>query len=170
MLTPIRKPTLTRGRSPIIYIKDVVITRSRESSVLYGDNMSTLQRTLRVVTYNVRRFTAKDGSSTASVIAAALAQLQPSVVCLNEVDISQPDVLSTVAQHIGNATGEGPAYVDFFGHVRGKYGNAVVSRFPIVKSQHHHLAGGTEALPKPKLVDRHPFLPTSVIPLPHGPV
>lgn len=94
---------------------------------------------LRVITYNVRRFTREDGSSSAAAIGDALASLQPSVVALNEVDTkSQPEALSLVAEKLGGF------FVAFFGHVRGSYGNALLSRYPIAAIRETHLRGGTE--------------------------
>mmetsp|Transcript_80364 Transcript_80364/g.152789 ORF Transcript_80364/g.152789 Transcript_80364/m.152789 type:complete len:342 (-) Transcript_80364:81-1106(-) len=93
---------------------------------------------LRVVTYNVRRFN-KNGISTVNAIADALAELQPTVVALNEVDTSlRPEGLASVAERLGGFS------VAFFGHVAGRYGNAVLSKYPIRAIRETHLRGGTE--------------------------
>ena len=47
---------------------------------------------LRFVTYNVRRFTDDDGESTVAQVARSLRALQPSFVCLNEVDLDKRPV------------------------------------------------------------------------------
>jgi endonuclease/exonuclease/phosphatase family metal-dependent hydrolase len=97
---------------------------------------------LRFVTYNVRRFTGADGSSTVAEIAAALRRLKPSFVCLNEVDLDKrPGALETVSRELGGF------YIEFFGHVKGKagfdkYGNALLSRYPPARSTRTHLDGG----------------------------
>jgi len=98
----------------------------------------------RVVSYNVRRFTAMDGSPSFVAIAAAIAALRPSIVCLNEVDMHKaPEALAQVAAQMSQ-DGAAPATVEFFGHVRGRYGNAIISSWPVLSKQHIHLDGGTE--------------------------
>ena len=37
-------------------------------------------------------------------------------------------------------------HVAFFGHVRGRYGNALLSRFPILATRETHVRGGSEVL------------------------
>lgn len=94
---------------------------------------------LRFVTYNVRRFTGPDGSSNVSEIAAALAALDPTLVALNEVDIKmRPGALEEIAETLGGFS------VSFFGHVAGRYGNALLSKLPVVATRTNHLRGGTE--------------------------
>lgn len=94
---------------------------------------------MRVVTYNVRRFKSNDGMSTAPAIGDALASLQPSLVALNEVDTRlRPEGLATVAERLGGFS------IAFFGHVRGQYGNALLSKYPIKAIRETHLRGGTE--------------------------
>ena len=118
---------------------------------------------LRVVQLNVKRFSDKHGQSTAEVglfvkhdlddrlvppnaedpvrdpqpawqaIADALADLRPSVVCFNEVDThKQPEALDHISRRLGMRA-------EFFGHVRARYGNALLSSLPIRAVTHHHL-------------------------------
>ena len=100
---------------------------------------------LRLVTYNVRRFTAEDGSSTVAEVAASLRALGPSFVCLNEVDLDKrPGALEAVARELGGFR------IEFFGHVKGKagfekYGNALLSRYPPVGAERTHLDGGFQS-------------------------
>eukprot|EP00927_Polykrikos_kofoidii_P034106 TRINITY_DN28937_c0_g1_i1.p1 TRINITY_DN28937_c0_g1~~TRINITY_DN28937_c0_g1_i1.p1 ORF type:complete len:388 (+),score=58.52 TRINITY_DN28937_c0_g1_i1:98-1261(+) len=94
---------------------------------------------VRVVTYNVRRFKSGDGSSSVDAVADALVSLKPQIVVLNEVDVkSRPEALSMLANRLGNFE------VAFFGHVRGHYGNALLSRYRIAATRETHLRGGTE--------------------------
>lgn len=96
---------------------------------------------LRVLTYNVRRFKGREGESTVAAIGDALAALAPAVVALNEVDLQQqPQALETVAARLGGFT------VAFFGHVRGRYGNALLSRLPVLAVRETHLRGGSEVV------------------------
>eukprot|EP00928_Gymnodinium_smaydae_P090015 TRINITY_DN73880_c0_g1_i1.p1 TRINITY_DN73880_c0_g1~~TRINITY_DN73880_c0_g1_i1.p1 ORF type:complete len:360 (+),score=83.86 TRINITY_DN73880_c0_g1_i1:50-1081(+) len=94
---------------------------------------------LRVLTFNVRRFKSADGGCSADAVGRALSALKPGLVALNEVDVHlRPDALSQVAEHLGGFS------IAFFGHVRGRYGNALLSRFPILDVRETHLRGGTE--------------------------
>jgi len=96
---------------------------------------------LRVISYNVRRFKGADGECTAAAIGDALAPLAPALVALNEVDIrTRPEALKTLAERLGGFS------VAFFGHSRGVYGNALLSRHPIVATRETHLRGGSEFL------------------------
>merc|ERR1712023_9689 len=38
----------------------------------------------------------------------------------------------------------GPEHLQFWGHVKGRYGNAILSSFPIQSTIYHHLRGGSE--------------------------
>jgi endonuclease/exonuclease/phosphatase family metal-dependent hydrolase len=94
---------------------------------------------MRIITYNTMRFKARDGSSTEAAIGDALAGLQPTIVALNEVDIRlRPAALPALAERLGGF------YFAFFGHVRGQYGNALLSKYPIKAIRETHLRGGTE--------------------------
>lgn len=77
-------------------------------------------------------------------ITEALVSLQPHIITLNEVDTNlRPEALETVAHALTKETGD-PWNYEFFGHVRGRYGNAVLSRYPISARQDVNLRGGTE--------------------------
>jgi len=94
---------------------------------------------LKIVTYNVRRFTSADKQSTVSAIGDALAALEPTVVTLNEVDVRlRPEALTAIAERLGGFS------IAFFGHVRGQYGNALLSKYPIRAIRETHLRGGTQ--------------------------
>ncbi|EKX52580.1 hypothetical protein GUITHDRAFT_101746 [Guillardia theta CCMP2712] len=98
---------------------------------------------MRVVQLNVKRFYGKENSSTVFAIAAALAALdpRPNFVCLNEVDVKlQPGGLEKIASSLG------PKFtIAFFGHVRDRYGNAIISNLPVLstKTFQHHIRGGS---------------------------
>lgn len=102
---------------------------------------------LRVIHLNVHRFanvaagssTSAAGSSTVGAVGAALSALHPDLVTLNEVDVAlMPGCLESVS------TALSLPFVDFFGHVRGTYGNAILSRYPLSRRKAVHLEGGTE--------------------------
>ncbi len=97
---------------------------------------------MRLIQYNVHRFVsagAAAGASTLPAIATALGQLAPDLLTLNEVDVAaDPTCLDTLSSELGLP------HVEFFGHVRGRYGNAVLSRYPLRRLASVHLEGGTE--------------------------
>ena len=101
---------------------------------------------LRIVSYNVRRFTdACNTESTVEKIGQALAKFRPTVVCLNEVDtVHRPQCLERLAQILGSET---PYDVNFYGHVRNSYGNAILTDPSVVEVrdvENFDLPGGTE--------------------------
>ena len=96
---------------------------------------------LRVVHLNVHRFSSvgREGVATTSAVAAALEGLKPDVVTLNEVDVAhRKGCLEAVSDLVSLP------YIEFFGHVRGSYGNAILSRYPLVRRTATKLDGGSE--------------------------
>mmetsp|Transcript_53329 Transcript_53329/g.98611 ORF Transcript_53329/g.98611 Transcript_53329/m.98611 type:complete len:360 (-) Transcript_53329:36-1115(-) len=101
-----------------------------------ADGESALR--VRLVQYNVRGMTTDTGEPAVQAVAGTLSALSPTVVCLNEVDERrQPTALRVLAEEAGFP------FVHFFGHVQGRYGNALLSRARIVQVQDIHLDGGT---------------------------
>jgi len=94
---------------------------------------------IRLVQYNVRGFTADDGTPAIDAIVQTLQALNPLIVCLNEVDLrKQPAALQQVSKILG------VEHVHFFGHVRGTYGNAILSRHPFIATRDVHVEGGSQ--------------------------
>lgn len=95
--------------------------------------------------------------------------MQAAVVCLNEVDLRrQPEGLDQLAE------ASGTPHVHFFGHVAGRYGNALLSRFPIRQVRDIHLEGGTEVEWPPnsglkRRIRRGLLAATLVLPVDRGP-
>jgi len=93
---------------------------------------------LRVVQYNVRRFTNDSQESTVATIGQSIQGISPAIVSLNEVDLKKcPECVLELGKSLGLP------YSHFFGHVRGTYGNALLSRFPISAVRDVHLEGGS---------------------------
>ena len=98
------------------------------------------KKTLRVMTYNIHHGEGTDGRQDLDRIAAVIKEAEPDLVALQEVDqkvkrsgqVDQPTELArlTGMQVVfgGNIPLEG-----------GEYGNAVLSRLPIVRHQNHLL-------------------------------
>lgn len=96
---------------------------------------------VRLVTYNVARFTTDAGVSSFERVIRNLVNLSPTVLCLNEVDVSKLESRGESLAQIADALGG--YHVAFFGHVQGRYGNAVLSKHPIRSRREIHLKGGT---------------------------
>ncbi len=102
---------------------------------------------MRVVTYNIHGWRGRDGRPNLPLLAQVLADLEPDVVGLNEVfhPDGRPDgppSLEALAQALGMHFVFGPclrwpATQDLPAR---SYGNALLSRWPILASAAHHLA------------------------------
>ena len=97
-----------------------------------------MREVLRVVQWNVRR--CRDLSDECSVarVVRTIRSLQPNLLSLNELDVAAtPSLLHQLSASCGLE------HTSFFGHVRGTYGNALLSTEPLSDIQHLHLDGGT---------------------------
>ena len=95
---------------------------------------------LRVVQYNIHRFLHPSNSkkSTLNDIVSSLKLLSPDVLALNEMDVTtSPTALNDLSQHLKLP------HVEFYGHVRQRYGNAILSKFPLKRVVATQLNGGT---------------------------
>jgi len=111
---------------------------------------------LRIVSYNIRHGRGMDDVVDPERIAAVIRDLRPDVVCLQEVDKDQPrsghiDLTEVLAELLEMEGVFGPNY--FFND--GEYGNATLSRFPIL--EHDNLA-----LPNPDDVEPRGALRTVI--------
>jgi len=122
--------------------RGALVAPSIETLLLQRTKSGKMHNKVRLVQLNVKRFTDQHGQSTAEGIAEFLAPLRPSLVAFNEVDThSRPDAIKDISIRLG-------MHSEFFGHVRGRYGNVLLSKFPVLATAQHHLRGGTEwALP-----------------------
>ena len=94
---------------------------------------------IRVMTYNIHHGEGTDGKIDLNRIAEVIRSQKADIVALQEVDrgverTARRDLISELAALTGmnNAFGKN---IDYQG---GDYGNAILSRFPIVKEQNHH--------------------------------
>ena len=96
---------------------------------------------LRLVQWNLRRAVDVQGSCSRERVVRAVESLRPNVLTLNEVCLQQAPTL------IEELTPTLP-YHSFFGHVRGTYGNALLSSEPLLNVHHVPLDGGTTVTTK----------------------
>ena len=97
--------------------------------------------TARLVHWNVRRcLDPASGKGSSGRVLACVQRLRPTVLSLNELDVTKSGtLLAELAAH-------GLRYQSFFGHVRdGTYGNALLSTEPLLEGSeaHTHLDGGS---------------------------
>ncbi len=115
--------------------------------VLCVENSShaELPQEIRVVTYNIHHGEGIDGKLDLERIAAVINAEKPDLVGLNEVDqgcgrsqgIDEPAVLAKL-------TGMTHVFEKNIDHDGGKYGNAILSRLPIVRHENHKLPSDYE--------------------------
>lgn len=100
---------------------------------------------LTVMTYNIRHGKGMDGKLNLDRIAATIATVAPDLVGLQEVDHLLPrSRFQRQAARLGRKLGMYHvlgANLNFF---LGRYGNAILSRYPIYGYQNHHLPGAGE--------------------------
>ena len=94
---------------------------------------------LRIVQWNVRRcIDPASGRSSSARVLSCVERLRPSLLSLNELDLTKAPTL------LDDLSALGYSQQSFFGHVRdGTYGNALVSTLPLTDAKHTHLDGGT---------------------------
>ncbi len=95
---------------------------------------------IRVLSYNIKHGQGVDGKVDLPRLAKVIISVNPDIVALQEVDsgtkrtdrVDQPTVL-------GELTGMKVLFGDNIDFEGGRYGNAVLSRLPIVRTQNHRL-------------------------------
>ena len=110
--------------------------------VLCGENSSyaELPQEIRVVTYNIHHGEGTDGKLDLERIAAVINAEKPDLVGLNEVDqgVRRSQGLDEPAE-LAKLTGMTHVFEKNIDHDGGKYGNAILSRLPIVRHENHKL-------------------------------
>lgn len=97
---------------------------------------------LTVATYNIHGAVGTDGRFAPERVAAVLDELQADVVALQEVPLGgadQVDVLALLRAHTGMFAAEGPTMES----PARRYGNAVLSRYPILATESIDLSFGS---------------------------
>ncbi len=101
--------------------------------------------TLRVVSYNIRHGVGMDGKLDLDRTAAVLRRLEPDLVALQEVDerCRRSGGVDQAAA-LGKALGMEHRFGEFMDYDGGRYGLAVLSRFPVKATRRHELPRGAE--------------------------
>lgn len=99
-----------------------------------------LPRELRVITYNIHHGEGTDGKVDLERIARILSAESPDLVALNEVDKGTRRTHGIdMPAELARLTGMTAVFEKNIDHDGGEYGNAVLSRLPIVRRQNHKL-------------------------------
>lgn len=117
-------------------------TNQRDIIDYHSAVTSAESATLRVVTYNVHRCRGMDRRTRPDRVTAVLRDIKPDIIALQEVVGSGPNGASHI-EEIGAGLGMGwvmaPARL-LRGH---QFGNAILSRFPIVRHTEHDVSWRT---------------------------
>ncbi len=100
---------------------------------------------IRVVSYNIHHGTTADERPSLLQIASVLAQLDADLVSLQEVDMNLPRSQRVrQAAMLARALDMGYVFGEAMQYGTGKYGNAVLSRFPIKNYHNHRMPDSSE--------------------------
>lgn len=101
--------------------------------------------TIRIVAYNIHHGAGMDEKLDLPRIANIISSLRPDLVALQEVDHSvERTGFIDQATVLGELTGLAPAFGEFMPYQGGRYGMAVLSRWPVVRVRNHRLPDGEE--------------------------
>ena len=101
--------------------------------------------TIRIVAYNIHHGAGMDEKLDLPRIAEIISSLRPDLVALQEIDNSvERTGFIDQATVLGELTGLEAAFGEFMPYQGGRYGMAVLSRWPIVRAQNHRLPDGEE--------------------------
>ncbi len=103
------------------------------------------RETVRILAYNIKHGEGMDGVIDLERAARVIRQLDPDIVALQEID-SVVERTSRVDQtsRLGELTGMHSVFGAFFDYQGGRYGMALLSKFPIKSYANHWLPEGTE--------------------------
>lgn len=100
---------------------------------------------LRVVSYNIKHGQGMDGKIDLKRVAAVIAQKNPDLVALQEVDKNcRRSGSRDIAAELGKLLGMEHRFGKSIDHDGGEYGVAVLSKLPITGLNHYKLPGGDE--------------------------
>jgi endonuclease/exonuclease/phosphatase family metal-dependent hydrolase len=117
-----------------------------------GDDQ-TVPRTFRVLTYNIHHGEGTDGRVDLSRLAEVMRGVQPDIVALQEVDQGTErsggvDQLAELGRLTDLHAAEFGKTMDYWG---GRYGVAVLSRWPVSSTENHPLPGSPDREPRTAL-------------------
>lgn len=104
---------------------------------------------IRVLSYNIHHGEGMDGRVDLERIAAIIRSVRPDLVALQEVDVrTQRSGDVDQAAYLANRTGMQVVFGSNLEYQGGLYGNAVLSRFPILEYRNHDLPNPADTEPR----------------------
>lgn len=126
----------------------IVAILAAATLVASGDLNAEQSRTLRVLCYNIHYGQGNDGQYDLERLAAVIAQAKPDLVALQEVDVGvKRSGRVHEARRLGELTGMAVRFGPTQHYEGGLFGNAVMTRLPILDVEIHPLPY-TEATPE----------------------
>ncbi len=100
---------------------------------------------LRILAYNVKHGLGMDGRVDLDRVARVIRSLDPDVVTLQEIDsVTSRTGFEDQAARLGEMTGMRAIFGGFMDYRGGRYGMALLSRYPIIEWVNHRLPDGAE--------------------------
>lgn len=100
---------------------------------------------VRILAYNIKHGLGMDGKIDLERVASVIRSVQPDVVTLQEIDsVTARTGLEDQATRLGELTGMQAMFGGFMDYRGGRYGMAVLSRYPVVEWENHRLPDGAE--------------------------
>ncbi|MCK5490111.1 MAG: endonuclease/exonuclease/phosphatase family protein [Gemmatimonadetes bacterium] len=100
---------------------------------------------VRILAYNVKHGLGMDGQVDLERIASVIRSLEPDIVTLQEIDsVTTRTGLEDQAARLGELTGMRALFGGFMDYRGGRYGMAMLSRYPVVEWENHRLPDGAE--------------------------
>lgn len=128
--------------SPVNDFPPTPVVHHASARLLDAHATSDKQRVLRVATWNIHGAVGSDRVRCAQRIAAVVAELDADVIALQEVPLGghgSPDVLATLREATGWHAVEGPT----LDTAERRFGNAVLTRWPVLASRGLDLSFGS---------------------------
>ena len=134
VLLPPDAPLSLEGRAYLrpLDIREAALRHLGRSSGLESELPRSLERTLRLMTYNVHGCVGLDGKTSPERIARVIARQGVDVVALQEIDVGRDrsgkiDQAESIARKLGMIAHFHPSFI----LKEGQYGNAILSRYPL---------------------------------------
>lgn len=119
--------------------------RAVQSDPAPGGSNGGAAATVNVVSYNIRHGRGMDDRVDIARTAAVVRELAPDIVGLQEVDVGvERSGRINEPEEMGQLLGMKHAFGSFFDYQGGQYGMAILSRFPVLRSESIRLPDGNE--------------------------
>ncbi|MGB5675768.1 MAG: endonuclease/exonuclease/phosphatase family protein [Gemmatimonadota bacterium] len=100
---------------------------------------------VRILAYNIKHGLGMDGKVDLERVASVIRSVEPDVVTLQEIDsVTARTGLEDQATRLGELTGMQAMFGGFMDYRGGRYGMALLSRYPVVEWENHRLPDGAE--------------------------